>query len=128
MVGLEQGRGHGQWVVQVGEGRVYKLGSGDEHALSCLFDGVSVFVAEGFASEAGPRVVVVDDGVGIAEAAFKAPACKAHEGVVHDAGQDTEVKQCGIRNHCVGVTAYDSRIAKSNRDVTSHFRAVQRYQ
>lgn len=43
------------------------MGTGVEHALGGLLDGGAVFVAEWFASEAGPRVVVVDDGVGDAK-------------------------------------------------------------
>ena len=59
---LEQGRGHGQWVVEVGEGRVCKLGAGVEHALGGLFDGGAVFLAvfvagigPGFAKKQRPR-------------------------------------------------------------------------
>ena len=53
-----------------------------------------MFVAEWLACEAGPGVVVVDDGVGVAEITFQSSAGEAHEGVVHAAGHDAEVKQC----------------------------------
>ncbi len=52
------------------------MGAGVEDALGGLFDGVAVFVADRFASVAGPRVVVVDDGVGVAEATLKRPQVK----------------------------------------------------
>ena len=77
------------------------VGAGVEHALGGLFDGGAVFVAEWLASEAGPGVVVVDDGVGVAEITFQSSACEAHEGVVHGAGHDAEVKQrCRRNNQC----------------------------
>lgn len=38
LVGLEQGRGHGERVVQVGQAAAGKLGAGVEHRLCCNFD------------------------------------------------------------------------------------------
>ncbi len=72
--------------------RWYKLGAGVEHALGGLFDGVAVFVAEWFASEAGPRVVVVDDASGVAVAAFESAAYIFHPSHVHARGDDAEVE------------------------------------
>ncbi len=70
------------------------------------FDGLAVFVAECIACEAGPWVVVVDDGVGVAITALKATTGEAHEGVVHRAGHHAEVKQCGV-GQCVDQVAHD---------------------
>ena len=98
------------------------MGAGIEHALRGLFDGGAVFVAECFASEAGPGVVVVDDGVGVAEITFQSSAGEAHEGVVHAAGHDAEVKQCGVINCETQITDDGFTAVKTYWDVSAPFR------
>ena len=62
------------------------MGSGIEHALRGLFDGGAVFVVEWLASEAGPRVVVVDDFFGVAVSTLLAATSCTDPSVVHRAG------------------------------------------
>ena len=78
-----------------------------QHALRGLFDGVAVFVAEWLAREAGPRKVVVDDGVGVAVVAFQTSTGVSHPGVVHRAGEHAKGEQCGVVDKENFVTADD---------------------
>ena len=55
-----------------------------------------MFVAEWLASEAGPGVVVVDDGVGVAVSTLQTAASLSHPGVVHRAGEYPEGEQRGV--------------------------------
>ena len=90
-------------------------------ALGGLFDGGAVFVAEWLACEAGPGVVVVDDGVGVAVIAFQASAGVTHPRVVHGAGEYAEGEQRSIVDKENFVAADDFFVQLADGDELAAF-------
>lgn len=95
LMGLQQGRRHRQWIVEVRQRGIRETGTRVEDSLSRRLYGLDLLGRWGF----GPREVVIDDANRVLIIAFQSSSCASHPSHVHGRRQNSEMPQFCVRNN-----------------------------
>lgn len=114
---LEQGGGHGERIIEVGQRVAGKLGASVQNGLRFFLD---VFYLRR-RRISRPREIVVNKGVGIAIVAFKPPAYIPHPFHVHERGEDAEMVKGGVGDNKTKIAGDNLRAIHVDRYINAPF-------